>query len=110
MSYLNARTPTGGDVIQSNGIKPAFSEDLLGKVLQRSNLITAWKHVRANKGAAGIDGMTIDEFPVWAKEGHWQVIVRQLESGCYWPSPVKRVIIEKPDGGQRLLGIPTITD
>jgi len=54
--------------------------------------------------------MTIDDFPVWARDGHWQSVVQQLESGCYFPDSVRRVEIDKPDGSVRLLGIPTIRD
>ena len=56
--------PSGDNVTQRNDLKPAFSHNLLEQVLQRANLQAAWKHVRANKGAAGVDGMTIDEFPL----------------------------------------------
>ena len=101
MTDLNTRTPPGDDVTQRTDMKPAFSLDLLEQVLNRANLEAAWQHVRANKGAAGIDGMTIDEFPAWARDGHWQLIVNDLESGCYCPSPVRRVEIDKPDGGVR---------
>lgn len=110
MSHLNTRTPSGDDVTQRSDLKPAFSEDLFERVLQRGNLQSAWKRVRANKGAAGIDGMTIDEFPAWARSGHWKTIVSDLEAGLYNPSPVRRVEIDKPDGGTRQLGIPTIVD
>ena len=81
--------------------KPAFSQDLFEQVLQRDNLQAAWKRVRANKGAAGVDGMTIDAFPAWAKSGHWKAVTTDLESGRYKPSPVRRVEIDKPDGGKR---------
>jgi len=107
---LNARTPTGGDVIQRIGMKPAFSIDLLEQVLSSENLQAAWKRVRANKGAAGVDGMTIDEFPAWVKSGNWIKVTTELETGQYQPAPVRRVEIDKPDGGKRQLGIPTITD
>lgn len=111
MTDLNTRTPSGDDATQRTDLKPAFSDDLLEQMLSRANLQEAWRRVRANKGAAGIDGMTIDEFPTWAREkGHWKSIVNELEQGSYRPTPVKRVEIEKPDGGFRLLGIPTITD
>ena len=109
MSHLNARTPTGGDGTQRSDTKPAFSDHLLEQVLERQNLLAAWQRVRANKGAAGVDGMTLDEFPAWAA-GNWQRITNELEQGCYQPSPVRRVEIEKPDGGIRPLGIPTVTD
>lgn len=110
MSHLKSRTPTGEGVPQRSDPKPAFSNDLLERVLQRDNLHAAWQRVRANKGAAGIDGMTIDEFPAWAKSGHWKQVVTELETGQYQPAPVRRVEIEKPDGGTRQLGIPTVTD
>ena len=85
-------------------MKPAFSEDLLGQALQPENLQAAWKRVRANRGAAGIDGMTIDDFPAWVKSGHWKDVVTELETGRYYPFPVRRVEIDKPDGGKRQLG------
>lgn len=110
MSYLTTRTPTGGDVTQRSDPKPAFSIDLLEQVLSSENLQAAWKRVRANKGAAGVDGMSIDDFPAWVKEGNWIKIKTALETGQYRPSPVRRVEIDKPDGGKRQLGIPTITD
>ncbi|MGR9073333.1 MAG: hypothetical protein ACU833_09750 [Gammaproteobacteria bacterium] len=110
MSHLNTRTPTGDDVNQRSDMKPAFSDDLFEHVLQRENLKTAWQRVRANKGAAGIDGMTIDEFLDWAKSGNWKRVVDERITGRYQPSPVRRVEIDKPDGGIRQLGTPTVTD
>lgn len=110
MSHLNTRMPPGEDVTQRSDLKPAFSHDLFEQVLQRDNLQAAWKRVRANKGAAGIDGITIDEFPAWAKSGYWVRVVTELRTSQYTPSPVKRVEIDKPDGGKRQLGIPTVTD
>ncbi len=110
MPHLNTQTPTGGDVTQRSDSKPAFSDDLFDRVLQRDNILKAWQRVRANKGAAGIDGMTIDEFPAWAKSGHWKRVMAELRTGQYKPSPVRRVEIDKPDGGTRPLGIPTVLD
>lgn len=110
MSHLNARKPTGGDVIQRSDSKPAFSQDLFEYVLEPGNLQAAFKRVRANKGVAGIDGMTIDEFPDWANTGNWKGIMADLRAGQYRPSPVRRVEIDKPDGGKRQLGIPTVID
>ena len=110
MSHLNTRTPPGDDVTQRRDLKPAFSDDLFERVLQRDNLSAAWKRVRANKGAAGVDSMTIDEFPVWARSGNWIRVTTELATGRYKPSPVRRVEIDKPDGGSRQLGIPTVTD
>ena len=110
MTNLNTRTPSGDGVTQRIDMKPAFSEDLLAHVLQPENLQAAWQRVRANKGAAGIDGMTVDAFPAWVKDGHWKEVVGELKTGLYHPFPVRRVEIDKPDGGKRQLGIPTVTD
>jgi len=110
LPHLNTQTPTGGDVTQRRDLKPAFSDNLFDCVLQQDNILNAWKRVRANKGAAGIDGMTADEFPDWAKAGNWKRIMAELRSGHYQPSPVRRVEIDKPDGGKRPLGIPTVID
>jgi len=107
---LNTRMPSGSDVTQRTDKQPAFSAHLLEPILQPSNILTAWKRVRANKGAAGIDGMTIDDFPAWAKAGNWKRIMTELRSGQYQPSPVRRVEIDKPDGGKRQLGIPIVVD
>ena len=110
MSDLNARTPPGADVIQRSDLTPAFSSNLLEHVLRRDNLQAAWKRVRANKGATSIDGMTIDELPPWAKSGHWSQVTSALATGRYTPSPVRRIEIDKPEGGKRQLGIPTACD
>ena len=83
MTDLNTRTPSGDDVSQRAFMKPVFSEYLFEQVLQPENLQAAWKRVRANKGAAGIDGMTIDEFPAWAKSGHWTRVTNELATACY---------------------------
>ena len=72
-------------------------------------MLTALKRVRANGGAPGVDGMSVDELPGHLKE-HWPSIRRKLEEGTYQPSAVKRVEIAKPDGGVRQLGIPTVQD
>jgi RNA-directed DNA polymerase len=110
LSDLNTRMPSGSDVTQRIDKQPAFSVYLLELILQSSNILQAWKRVRANNGAAGIDGMTIDDFPAWAKDGSWKRIMSELRSGQYQPAPVRRVEIDKPDGGKRQLGIPTIID
>ncbi|NIW96193.1 MAG: group II intron reverse transcriptase/maturase, partial [Phycisphaerae bacterium] len=82
---------------------------MLEQILSRANLLLAWKRVKANGGAAGIDGISIDEFPVYLWE-HWAEIKRLLLQGTYKPSPVKRVEIPKRSGGKRPLGIPTVLD
>jgi group II intron reverse transcriptase/maturase len=79
------------------------------RVLERSNLIRALKQVRSNRGAPGIDGMSVDALPSYLKE-HWLEIRAQLMEGSYCPKPVRRVEIPKPDGRTRPLGIPTVLD
>ena len=83
--------------------------DILGKILDKDNLNRAYKRVKANKGAPGVDGMTIEMALPWLKENHKELVER-IQKGRYTPSPVRRVEIPKPDGGIRKLGIPTITD
>ena len=83
--------------------------DLLEKVLLRDNLTAALKRVEANKGAPGIDGVSTEQLRDYLRE-HWATIRSQIEAGTYKPSPVRRVEIPKPDGGVRLLGIPTVVD
>jgi len=102
-------TPTGDYIDQRDDIKHAFNHNLFEEVFVADNLKRAWKRVRANKGAAGVDGMKIENFLDWAK-CHWQQYEAQLRNGSYRPDPVKRVEIDKPDGGNRQLGIPTVLD
>ena len=85
------------------------AEGLLGKVLHRDNLNAAYKRVKRNGGAAGIDGMTVEEMLPYLKE-HGDELLSRLRCGKYQPKPVRRVEIPKPDGGVRLLGVPTVID
>lgn len=78
-------------------------------VFERENMQTALKRVESNKGAAGIDGMKVQDLRDYLK-AHWLEVREVLESGKYQPSPVRRVEIPKPDGGVRQLGIPTVLD
>ena len=89
---------------------PALSEDLMGRVLTAENLRKAWHQVKTNHGAPGVDGMTIEEFPTFARE-HWPRIRQAVRDETYQPSPVRRTEIPKRHGqGNRLLGIPTVVD
>jgi RNA-directed DNA polymerase len=88
---------------------PAIGEQLMEEVCERENCKQALARVKANKGSAGLDGMTVQQLPEHLKQ-HWPVIREQLLSGTYKPQPVKRVEIPKPDGGIRKLGIPTVLD
>jgi RNA-directed DNA polymerase len=89
--------------------KASSCEYLLEKIMARDNLLAAWKRVRQNGGAAGIDGMKIADLPDFLRQ-HWETIRRKLLDGTYAPSPVRRVEIPKPDGTKRPLGIPTVLD
>ena len=84
-------------------------QGLLAQVLARENMQRAWKRVKANKGAAGVDGLDIAQTIEHLKVA-WPTIREQLMAGTYRPKPVRRVGIPKPDGSERELGIPTVTD
>jgi group II intron reverse transcriptase/maturase len=79
------------------------------KIFSRENLLKALERVMENGGAAGVDGMRVEQLPAHLK-AHWPSIRAKLEAGRYQPSPVKRVEIPKPKGGMRQLGIPTVQD
>lgn len=82
---------------------------LLEAILYKDNFNRAYKRVKANKGAAGIDGMTVEEALPYLRE-HQKELTERIYKGKYTPSPVRRVEIPKPDGGVRKLGIPTVID
>src|SRR5438094_760032 len=86
---------------------PASTNRMMEEICEWKNLKEGMWRVKANKGSAGIDGMTVDELPDYAE---LLVVREQLLSGTYTPQPVKRVEIPKPDGGMRKLGIPTALD
>src|SRR5437879_10938463 len=89
--------------------RPAVAGPSMEAVVERENLKEALARVKRNKGAAGIDGMHVDDLPAYLKE-HWLTIRAQLLDGTYKPQPVRRVEIPKASGGTRLLGIPTVLD
>ncbi|MEO6779836.1 MAG: group II intron reverse transcriptase/maturase [Bradyrhizobium sp.] len=89
--------------------RPAAAGPSMEAVVERENLKEALARVKRNKGAAGIDGMSVDDLPAYLKE-HWPAIRAQLLDGAYKPQPVRRVEIPKASGGMRLLGIPTVLD
>ncbi|PJE79999.1 Group II intron-encoded protein LtrA [invertebrate metagenome] len=107
---LSLENPEGelesGDLIEP---KSTFCSSLMVRVLDRNNLVRALKQVQRNKGAPGIDGMTVNDLPAFLKQ-HWPTIRQQLIEGTYRPKPVLRVEIPKPDGRKRKLGIPTVLD
>jgi RNA-directed DNA polymerase len=89
--------------------RPAVAEPSMEAVVGRENLKKALAQVKRNKGAAGIDGIPVDDLPAYLKE-HWPTIRAQLLEGTYKPKPVRRVEIPKASGGLRPLGIPTVLD
>ena len=83
--------------------------DLLERILGRENLNRAYRRVKANKGAPGIDGMTVEQALPWLRE-HREELLDMIRQGKYKPQPVRRKEIPEPDGGVRKLGIPTVVD
>jgi len=82
---------------------------LLEEILSKENMTLAYKSVKANKGASGVDGISMEEIDEYLKK-NWVEIREQIRKRKYKPQPVKRVEIPKPNGGKRNLGIPTIID
>lgn len=102
-----------GSGLDEAALPPRIGNDtgagLLEAALRRENLLKAWKQVRANKGAAGADGLDIDQTAAMLRTA-WPAIRDSLREGTYRPQPVRRVMIPKPGGGERELGIPTVLD
>lgn len=86
-----------------------LTESLMEEISNPKNLNQAYKQVKANKGATGIDGMTVKELSAWIKQ-HKEKLIESLLEGSYKPQEVRAVEIPKPDGGVRQLGIPTVVD
>lgn len=82
---------------------------LYDKVYRTDILFEAWKRVKANKGSSGVDGISIEDIERMGIEKYLMSIKVELQDGTYRPSPVKRVMIPKPDESERPLGIPTVT-
>ena len=87
----------------------ALTQDLMERVAGSANLNQAYKRVKANKGAPGVDGMTVQDLRPWLAD-HKDALVALLVRGSYRPQPVKGTEIPKPGGGVRQLGIPTVVD
>jgi RNA-directed DNA polymerase len=82
---------------------------LWGLMLSKENLLAALNRVEMNRGAPGVDGMTTAELRPWLLV-HWPVVRAELDAGIYRPAPVRQVIIPKPGGGERMLGVPRVLD
>jgi len=89
--------------------KPEAAQRLLEAALERSNMLCAYERVVKNKGAPGVDGLTVSEFKPWL-QAHWPKVRQALLAGEYMPAAVRKVEIPKPQGGVRTLGIPTVLD
>jgi RNA-directed DNA polymerase len=89
--------------------RPAGTTRLMEEICDRENMEEALRRVKANKGSAGIDGITVGGIADYLKQ-HWATVRERLLNGTYEPNPVRRVEIPKPDGGVRKLGIPTVLD
>ena len=103
-SNKGARSIASSETGEGNG-----AEVLLERMLERSNLNRAYERVKQNGGAAGVDGMTVDEMLPYLKANR-EEFLKSVLGGWYKPKPVRRVEIPKPDGGVRLLGVPTVID
>lgn len=99
----------GAQSVGSQEVKEQDSAELLERILSRDNLNRAYKRVKSNKGAPGIDGMTVEQALPWLRE-HREELLEMIRQGKYKPQPVRRKEIPKPDGGVRKLGIPTVVD
>lgn len=102
-----AREESQADAAKTKG--RALTHDLMERICERANLNQAYERVKANKGAAGVDGMTVNDLFDWLQT-HKDEFVQSLLDGTYTPQPIRGVQIPKPDGGKRQLGIPTVLD
>jgi RNA-directed DNA polymerase len=100
---VHQTAPAGGEPIVPQ------PQSLMEEVLRRENLFAALRRVQANKGAPGVDGMSVDALPDHLRQA-WPEIREQLLSETYVPAPVRVVYLPKPGGGTRMLGIPTVLD
>jgi RNA-directed DNA polymerase len=103
------REETESPLVAHDTESPASTNRWMEEVCEQENLKEALQQVKANKGSAGIDRMTVGQLDDYLRQ-HWPVIREQLLNGTYEPKPVRRVEIPKPDGGVRKLGIPTVLD
>ncbi len=109
MSFDYSQTPTE-ELNVRRVMNPSYI-DLVSVeyIVSNTRIAEAWKKVRANKGAPGVDKISIEQFPKWGRP-KWKLIKNQVETGSYQPTPARRVEIPKESGGIRLLGIPCVLD
>ena len=109
MSFGNSPTPTG--VLNARRVMNPSYIDLASVeyIVSNTSIAEAWKKVKSNKGAPGVDKITIEQFPKWGRP-KWKLIKHQVKAGNYQPMPARRVEIPKEPEGVRLLGIPCVLD
>lgn len=113
--FVQSEVVSGAHSIKALQVKEAceqeraLTHDLMGAILCHSNILQAYRQIKRNKGVAGIDQMPVEEFAVWYAKNE-KTLLSQLYNGTYQPQVVKQVEIPKPSGGNRKLGIPTVTD
>ena len=109
MSFGNSQTPTGE--LNVRRVMNPSSIDLASVeyIVSNTSIAEAWKKVKSNKGAPGVDKISTEQFPKWGRP-KWKIIKNQVETGTYQPMPARRVEIPKESGGIRLLGIPCSSD
>jgi RNA-directed DNA polymerase len=104
------RVHAGVEVDTADGAQPKSERDwLMSQVVERANMQLAYSSVMKNRGAPGVDGMRCEDLKAWLK-ANWTRMKRQLLDGSYRPQSVRRVDIPKPQGGVRMLGVPTVFD
>lgn len=108
MTTAKAMKPKGGADVCLAAEASALGATLMQQALTRANLRRAWEQVKANHGAPGVDGMTVEQFPDFVRSPQWASVKEALLKGTYVPQPVRRVYIPKDGGGRRPLGIPTV--
>lgn len=106
---IATKNPPGGVGDRRGVTKPSLDTTLMQQVVERENMRRAWRRVKANRGAPGIDGQSIAEAHAWLRT-NWTTLRESLLMGTYQPLPLRRKAIPKPSGGERLLGIPAVVD
>ncbi len=108
-SHMHNPDQDSKDKTRRTDISQTLNDKIMERIVASENVKRAWLQVRRNRGAPGVDGMTVLDFPTYARL-HWREIRDALMDGKYRPSPVRRVEIPKSSGGKRKLGIPTVID
>ncbi len=108
-SFQNVLNPTGEAFLRPENKFPPSPHCSLADVFSTENIRSAWRQVKTNRGAPGVDGISVEEFPAKTRS-QWKEVKLQVLQASYFPKPAKRVEIPKANGGIRLLGIPTVQD